>query len=458
MPAIGAQDAGADVGSMVHGGQARIAYRLAESNANKLMYVHGIGWYAWDGRRWAGSQRGEPKRAVLAVFRDCLADSLIDKTLRTDVGKCESAAGIAGVLDIAAALEPFAHTVADLDSDPYLLNVRNGTLDLRTCELRAHDPADRITKVTRAGLYDSHTSGTQWQRFLEQALPEVEVRAYFQRVIGLALLGEVRENILPIATGTGGNGKGVAYGAILHALGDYAYAAENDLFTSARRNANAASPALMGLRGRRLVIVAETEREQPLAEALMKLITGGDPITARPLYGNPVSFNPSHTALLVTNNLPRVSGDDPAIWRRVRLIQFNVSFRDNPDTRLGERLRHDADAILAWALEGWRQYQVGGMGDPAQVTQATTAYQRASDAVTRFLDEECQVDNPQGAATTEALHTRWTVWAPREGVEPMSARALGLALDKRGYPSTKGAGGVRRRAGLGLKPDRDPDE
>jgi putative DNA primase/helicase len=311
----------------LHRGQARFAYRLARLHADRLMFIHGLGWYAWDGRRWLQDDQGAAKRAVLDVLRSALSDSLEERGLREDVRRSESASGIAGVLDIAAALEPFAHTVADLDADPYLLNVANGTLDLRTLTVRPHDPRDRLTKVTRAA-YNPQAVGASWERFLSNVLPDDAVRGYLQRLIGVSLLGKVVEHIFTIATGTGANGKGTSYNAILHALGDYGHVAESDLFMSAKSNPNGASPAQMGLLGKRLVVVSETERDHKLAVALMKNLTGGDPITARPLYGKPVTFNPSHTSLMVTNYLPKVAGDDPAAWRRLRVTARTRGRRD----------------------------------------------------------------------------------------------------------------------------------
>jgi len=249
----------------LHGGQARMAYRLAEAYAGELLHVHGIGWLTWDNTRWSGDDPGEPKRAVLDVLRTALAESIDDKKLRTDVGKCESAAGVAGVLDLAAALEPFAATVADLDADPYLLNVANGTLDLRTMEVRPHTPADRITKVTRAAYVADAPTAT-WGTFLAQVLPDTEVREFVQRLAGVGLLGLVVEHVLPILTGTGANGKGTFYKAVSHALGDYASTVEPDLFLH-RQGAHPTGE--MDLLGIRWCVVSETEKDRCLAEATM---------------------------------------------------------------------------------------------------------------------------------------------------------------------------------------------
>ncbi len=440
-----------------HRGQARMAYRLAAGYRGRLLYVHGLGWYAWDGTRWTPDERGAAKRAVLDVLRHALTQSLDDRNLRDDVRKCESASGVAGVLDLASALETFAAAVSDLDTDPHLLNTANGTLDLRTLELRPHDPADRLTLVTRAA-WDPDARSHPWETFLERVLPDPEVRGYFQRLAGLALLGRVEEHIFTIATGTGANGKGTAYNALLNTLGDYGHAAESDLFMVAKSNPNGATPAMFALRGKRLVVVSETERDHRLAVALMKNLTGGDPITARPLYGRPVTFQPSHTSLMVTNHLPKVAGDDPAAWRRIRVIPFDVVIPEaERDGQLGQRLTLEADAILAWAVDGWRAYLDRGMDAPPAVRTATSDYLKASDAVARFLEEACLL-GPHYFTPLSDLFSRWGEWAADDGADPVSKRAFTTALDQHGYPTSRGTGGARVVRKIALQAADDAEE
>ncbi|GAB3487796.1 phage/plasmid primase, P4 family [Flexivirga lutea] len=372
----------------VHRGQARMAYRLAQEHGRRLMHVHGIGWHVWDGRRWIEDHRREATRAVLDVLRTALADSIEDKELRNDVRRCETASGLAGVLMIAAALETFAVTVADLDPDPYLLNVANGTLDLRTMQLRAHDPADRITKVTAAD-FDDCATGQLWEAFLERVLPDTEVRGFLQRYVGVALCGRVREHVLAILTGTGRNGKGVFYGAVAAALGDYASTAEPDLFMH-RENAHPTGE--MDLLGRRWVVVSESDRGRRLAEATVKRLTGGDQIKARRMRQDFVAFAPSHTAALVTNHLPKVSGDDPALWARLKVIPFSVVIPEvEQDPQLPEKLERETTAILAWAIQGWRDYESLGLSAPSAVQSATDDYHAESDPIQGFLDECCEI-------------------------------------------------------------------
>lgn len=432
----------------VHRGQARIAYKLAESHGDQLMHVHGIGWHAWDGRRWVEDDQGAAKRAVLDVLRTCLAESLDDKDLRADVRKCESAAGLAGVLDIAASLRTFAVTVRDLDPDPYVLNCANGTLDLHTLTLRPHDPADRITKVTGAE-YAPGAAGPAWEVFLARVLPEEDVRAFLQRYVGLALAGRVLEHVLAILTGTGRNGKGVFYGAVAAALGDYASTAEPDLFM---HRDNAHPTGEMDLLGLRWVVVSESDQGRKLAEATVKRLTGGDQIKARRMRQDFVAFDPSHTAALVTNHLPRVSGDDPALWARLRVVPFGVVIpKPERDPHLAEKIELEASAVLAWAVAGWRDYSTQGLAEPAAVVKATEDYHATADATARFVADCCLV-NPHMHASVSDLWARWCRWRAEDGAEEISKKAFGDSLDKRGLAADK-LRGTRIRRGIGLQSD-----
>lgn len=434
-----------------HSGQVRMAYRLAHRYRDQLLYVHRLGvergWHVWDGRRWAEDERGDATKAVLAILRDALADSIGDKVLRRDVTRCESAAGIKGVLAIAAALKPFAHTAAELDPDPYLLNCQNGTLDLRTLELRDHDPHDRISKVTRA----SYTAGTDtgtWDKFLTRVLPDEEIRGFLQRLAGVGLVGRVIEHVLGILIGVGDNGKGTFYKALGHTLGNYAAMAEPDLFMH-REGAHPTGE--MDLWGVRWVAVSESDKDKRLAEATMKRLTGGDTIRARYMHKDFVQFEPSHTPILVTNHLPKVSGDDPAIWRRLRVIPFDVVIpAAEKDGHLEETLQLNADAILSWAVMGYADYtDRGGLDEPDKVTAATHRYQLDSDALGRFIND-CCLTNPHAYATTGELFERWCQWATDDGTEHGSRKVFGQSLDRRGFPARKGGRAGRQRPGIGL--------
>lgn len=434
--------------------QLYFAQLLAVDQRDKLLHVHGIGWHHWDGSRWAPDE-GEvaARNAVVALVKAEWPHAITDKDLRRDIDKANTASGINGILDIAKILPELVCRIGELDADPWLLNCANGTLDLHTLQLRPHNPADRITKTCRAA-YDPEAHSLEWDHFLQRSLPDPEVRAYLARFVGVALIGKVVEQEFTIATGEGANGKGVFYNALLHALGDYGHTMDPAVLIASRYDdGNAPKPALVELRGRRLVVTSETEKEVQLANALMKRLTGGDPIKARALRRDPIQFNPSHTLLMVTNHLPKVPGNDPATWRRIRVIPFDVVIpKDERDSQLGDRLEAELEAILAWAVAGLADYQQNGMAPPEAVVAATADYQKQSDAITRFL-EACCYPNPHLVVAVAELWKAFETWANDDGAD-LSKREFNEEMDKRGYKTgtARVDGRVTKvRRGLGLQ-------
>lgn len=448
-------DADPEKTSHQHFGQARYAYRLAASHGDRLMHVHQMGWFWYDGKRWVEDDQGYAKRAVLAELRRAWTAAFGDDKAIKEIVRLQSASSVEGILRLAEALEQFAFTVNQLDADPHLLNTTTGTLDLRTLVVRPHDYRDRITKMTR-GAYSPTADATRWEAFLARSLPDPDVRAFLRRLAGVALLGEVREHVLPILTGTGANGKGVFYGALAWALDEYGVIPEPDLLMA--RDHAAHTTGLLDLRGRRLAVISESDEGRKLAESTMKRLTGGDPITGRRMHRDNVTFEPSHTALFVTNHLPRVRGDDPAIWRRLRVIPFDVVIPEaERDAELPGRLRDDADAVLTWAVAGLRDYlDRGKLGEPEAVIKRTEEYKLDSDAVSRFVAECCFLSSAAHVASGD-LFERWCKWSVEDGADHLSAKALGQELDKRGFPAARTHVG-RVRKGLGLLTEDDEEE
>jgi len=425
------------------------AGRLVQRFPYRLMYVHGIGWHTYDGTRWVADDAGDARRAVVDLLRAEYRKSFGDKDAQKDIIRMQFAGAISSVLDLARCMPPYNCTVDQLDADPYLLNTASGTLDLRTMAERPARPQDRITKVTCGSYRPDVADSGAWQTFLDRVLPEPEVQAFMRRYVGVALVGRTIEQLLLIMTGTGANGKGTYYKAVTHALGDYADMADPDLFM----HKDGAHPVgQMALCGRRLVVVSESDKNRQLAEATMKKLVGGDPINARWMHQNPITFEPSHTAIMVTNHLPRVSGDDPAVWRRLRVVPFGVVLPASEwDRHLDEKLQASADAILTWAVTGYAEYDAQGLAEPPAVQGATSAYQQDSDPPARFIDEWCYVGRIYSASVGD-LYDKWVEWCIGDGTDPGSKRAFGMSLERRGYTEGRGgAGGVRRRNGIGLR-------
>jgi putative DNA primase/helicase len=443
-----------------HSGHLGMAIKLGQQFVGRLLYVHGIDWHRWDGKRWARDETGAARRAVHTVIRrdrtgvEALALPPEERErLRKQIARYETSPAIAGILTEASVLVQFAVGPDAVDADPWSLNCANGTLDLHTMRLWEHDPADRITKICR-GAYRPDAPAPEWVKFLERILPDEALRSFVQRLAGLALLGAVREHLLPIFTGTGANGKSTLYTALLHTLGDYAHAAEPDLFM----HRDGVHPTgQMDLFGRRLVIVSESDEGRRLAGATMKRLTGGDPITARYMHKDFVSFTPSHLAILVTNHLPAVRGDDPAIWRRIRVVPFDVVIPEHEqDTDLDTKLALEADGILSWAIAGWADYLKDGLHEPATVRTATDTYQHRSDDVGRFITERCTL-GVLFKATTQHLYDAWRDWQETEGAPPIGRKEFGHALDRAGYPTQQAREGKRWRIGIALREPTDDE-
>lgn len=437
-----------------HAEQAQLAHVFAADNIDRLIHVFGLGWFAWDGQRWR-EDTGEAQNAALGTIRRLWRESMENKALQAMLLRNQRASGIAGVLTLASRLPGIAAHVDDLDSEPYRLNCANGVLDLQTLVLHDHDPRGRHTKITRAA-YDTTARSEVWESFLERVLPDPEVRGYFQRLAGLALLGEVREHIFPIATGTGRNGKGVAYGAMMHAFGDYAGVAAPGLFEQVKSNPNAASPATAALRGIRLLVASESEEGARLAPALVKRLIGGDRLIGRELHKGLIEFDPSHLILYITNHLPLLPAGDPSVWLKIRVILFEVvipAAEQDPD--LGSKLRGEADAILAWMVEGLREYWGRGLDEPRAVLVATNTYADSQDDVLRFISDQC-VEG--GDDTTSTLHDAFREWALADGIhlnQVLGRTKFGEQLDRLGFGAKKTSKGMVR---VGLALDRSSEQ
>lgn len=444
-----------------HRGQLRMAERFVAEHADHLRHVHGIGWHQWDGARWqADEERADMQAAVVTVKAALASLADLDKTERDelyqDARKSESAAGLEGMLRIASALPPISTASKRLDADPYLFNTPDGTLDLRNGTVLDNDREHLITKV--AGGRVGGRSYDEWETFLKRILPDEEVRAFVQRLFGCAMLGKVTEHVMPIFTGSGANGKGTIRDAVMAAFGDYAIEIDPAMLMESKHERHGAFK--MRLRGARLAFCSETEKGRKFAEATMKRLVGGDQIEANLMHKNPITFDPSHTLIMLTNHLPAVSGDDPAVWRRILVVPFDVVIPpEERDGDLPERLKAASEPILAWVYQGWLDYQDQGLNPPEAVRARTEAYQADSDALGRFLNERT-IKTPHGVVRARELFTAWSAWCHSSG---MKAEDIGTevsfaaSMKARGYEKAKRSIGAVW-LGLMIASDDENDE
>lgn len=438
----------------LHSGQLRIAERFVAVYTNQLLYVHGIGWHTWCGSHWVEDRDGEARRALVRLLKDLRHESVdmskadCDRLL-SDVKKCESSGGVAGVLELARFMKPMTTSAEGTNADPDLFNARNGTLNLATGQVRPHDPADMITKCAGTTVeHDAHAD--LWDDFLSTVLPDAEVRAYLARIFGVAMLGRVREHVLPILTGVGGNGKSVCIDAVLAAFGDYGITVDPKLIMRTKQERHATF--LADLHGARLVVTSETNEGEVLAAATVKRLTGGDKIRANRMRENTFEFTPSHSLIYVTNHTPQVSAEDKAMWRRLSVVPFDVVVTE-PDVKLPEKLKAHLPAVLAWVIAGWRDYVRQGMNPPAAVLERTEAYRSDSDPLAQFVTEEC-VAGPLVKVKAKALFEAWAMWAMRSGQAPMTQNEFGKRMGER-FERKRGSGGAYQYVGIGLAADEE---
>jgi putative DNA primase/helicase len=439
----------------VHTGQLRIAERFARRFTGELIYVHRIGWHIWCGTHWIADDKGLSKLRVKELTAEIWAEiGRMDtgpdrKELMADVKKCESSAGMTGVLEIAKSLPPLATSLTQTNADPHLFNARNGTLDLRNGTLRPHDPADLITKVAGADL-DPAARSDRWDTFLEEVLPDEEVRGFLQRVFGQAMLGSVEEHVLPIMCGAGRNGKGVAYEAVLRAFGDYGRVVDPKIIMQNKNTLHGTFYA--DLFGMRLVVTSETNEGGKLDAAVVKRLTGGDRISANRMHENSFEFTPSHSIVLITNHRPSTDAGDSALWARLRVVPFDVVVK-RIDTKLPDKIREELDAVLAWVFQGWLDYQEQGLAAPDAVIERTEEYRNEGDSLGEFLTEEC-VKGQFARVLCIDLYRAWQAWSMHNGVPAMAKVAFGRLMTVRGFERGK-SGGNAVYIGLGLRAEEE---
>jgi putative DNA primase/helicase len=335
------------------------------------------------------------------------------------------------------------------------LNCPNGTVDLRTGELRTHNPTDLLTKVTHA-KYNPHAKAPMFSAFLTRVLPSAELRRFVQRLVGYALTGETSEQILPFFYGTGANGKSTFLNIILKAVGDYGLQAGQSLLLAKRGDSHPTE--LSDLFRARFVVSSELEDGKRFAEALIKQITGGDRIRARRMREDLWEFDPTHTVIVAANHKPEVRGTDEGIWRRIKIVPWEVTIpAGERDPQLPKKLEAELEGILAWAVRGAIEWAQDGLSEPRAVTVQTDEYEREMDVLGGFIDEVCVV-GPNCTTKADPLYYAFKEWAEKNGEYKMAQKDFAGRLKERGFERKRKTSGYVWE-GIGLRFDGDgPDQ
>jgi putative DNA primase/helicase len=439
------------------------AERFRERQRDKLIWVGAIGWLWWDGRRW--SRQG--------------ADGQVDIAVHGTVRLIQHEAAAASGTDLEGQLRKWGRqsethrqlnnlakqarsylevSTAALDSDPYAINVNNGTLFVRKpgsvvqplpqraqgiepqgyLWFLSHDPADRITKLVPID-YRPGAPCERFDAFLAEVQPQATMRRQLAAWRGYSMTGDIGEQKLCVFYGGGRNGKSVFEDICSFVAGDYSGTAAIETFLDEGkgRNAGQATPDLAELPGVRMLRASEPNRGAKLNEGLIKAATGGEPIKARHLNRDYFDFYPSFKLTISGNHRPSITGADEGIWRRIVLVPWSVTIppeKQNP--RLATELRAEASGILNWMLDGLADWLDHGLSLAAETREATAEYRRDSDQLGRFL-EACTEAVEGEQVQSSVLHEVFNAWSVANSLNPWKGRGFSDAMVERGYKKTK---------------------
>ncbi|MCX5888014.1 MAG: phage/plasmid primase, P4 family, partial [Deltaproteobacteria bacterium] len=433
-------------------GDGRLFIRLFRG---KFVYDHAAGrWYRWGGHYWLDDDVDTvlmaldravdlyQKAAARCAWQRAQAvregddKAAEDAEARAEVfykkiGKLQNKKWRQDVLVFAASGDgSLGISGKEWDQSTLLIACKNGVLDLSTGGLRDGRPEDFIKVACPTEWRGINEPAPEWEKFQLQIFNgDVELVSYWRRLGGYSISGQRIERVLPIAWGIGWNGKGSTFEVFEHVLGDLASPVPSEILLEDGKNyrsAGAPSPEIMRLRGKRIVWASETNEGRKLNAGKVKLLTGGDTLIGRDPYAKRmIEFAPTHVLFLMTNHKPEANPDDFALWLRLNLVPFELSFVDRPvapherqrDKHIVARLKKEAPGILAWLVRGFFEYKKQGLNPPTTVQEATADYREAEDNIALFIAERCVVKATARVKAGE-LYTAYKGWCEKNGYKP----------------------------------------
>jgi putative DNA primase/helicase len=382
-------------------------------------------WIHWTGKRWARDSTGEAirlaKETVRSIYQEASAERDADqrKAIASHAARSESVGRLKAMLELAESEAGIPIEPNQLDADAMLLNVENGTIDLRAGTLRPHSPTDLITKLAPVA-FEPQAVHAAWSKFLTDVTDaDADLVAFLQRLAGYCVTGLTIEKHFFFAFGPPDTGKSTFLDALAATLGDYAASAAPEtwlLQTTTGGNRG----DLARLLGARLVFSSEFRRGSRFDESLLKGITGGDALTVAAKYQSEFTYRPTYKLIFAANDAPRIADTDEGMWQRCLRVPFANSVpAEKRDPNLKRTLCQDPaarSAILAWMVQGALEWQATGLGVPASVKASTEAYRAENDPVGGFFDD-CLVFEMKATATAKELRASYDSWCKSEGVK-----------------------------------------
>lgn len=385
-----------------------LATRLVDLYGQDIRYVAAWRkWLVWDGKRFKLDPSGANVLRLARKLGKNLWNDLAaigqggearSQELKAAIAFCKAGnkkSTIQAIVELAKADDRVAIEPDELNANSSLLNLQNGTLDLRTGEFRDHDRRDLLTQLASVA-FEPEAECPQWEDTLQRVFAgDQELTEYVQKIFGYSLCGDAGEAILPIAYGSGCNGKSTIWNAVLAIAGEYGTLANESLLLGSKDGHETEKAQLYQ---KRIVAVSEPERGVAFRESRVKELTGDSFINCRRMFEDHWTFRRTHTFWLATNHRPRIKGTDEGIWRRLKLIPFTVDLRKLGGFKLVTNFADvlantEGPGILNWVLDGYAGYLRDGLPTPEVVANAVDDYRNDEDRIGRFVSECCEVDD-----------------------------------------------------------------
>ena len=433
------------------------AYRLLTEYGKDIRYNSlWKKWLVWNGNHWEMDDgymiHDKGLKIVRGIYEELLKTSDIRDRLEIEkhAMQSESARRRKALIEVASWIPELNIKTDSLDTNPWLFNVKNGTIDLKAGEVRPPNPDDLITRIANVE-YNPDAGCPAWKKFIMEIMGyNAELIHFIQNAAGWAITGDTSEQTMFILFGTGANGKSTFLNTIMNLLGDYAIATPTETFM--KKTGDQITNDIARLRGTRFVTTTEAEHGKRLSEPLIKQITGNDRMTARFLYGEFFNFVPTFKIWMATNHKPVIKGTDHGIWRRIKLIPFITRIEEeNQDKHLEEKLMAEGSGILNWLIEGAMRWCKEGLKTPNIIISATDEYRAEMDIIGNFIRERC-IQKEGVSIRSRELFKCYQEWCMENNERTCSERFFCLRLKELGLGQKRNNDG-RYWQGICLRAD-----
>lgn len=417
------------------------AHRLFDKFGTVIRYSYNRKkWFFWDGKMWRIDDSGEVKKLADIICEDIKREAALEQDEKTQADlfkwatRTSSSKGKEAMIKECQHLDGIPVAPDDFDSYPDYLNCQNGIVNLRNGELIPHDSNFMMSKICHSEYDKDCGKPKLWMKFLDDITSgDKDLQEYIQKCIGYSLTGSNAEQCAYFLYGMGNNGKSTFLDTIADLMGGYAANTQPETIMMKRWGDSGASGEIARLKSERFVTSEEPTEGVRLNEGLLKQLTGGSKVTCRFLYGDEFEYTPEFKIWIATNHKPVIRGTDIGIWRRIKLIPFEVNIPpEKVDKNLKFKFRKEFPQILRWAVEGCMKWRANGIADPECVYEAVKEYKQEMDLLAGFIDQCVVIDyDCRDRIMASDLFKVYIRWAKANNEYEMSSKKFFMEMSKK---------------------------